>query len=97
VKEQYIAAKERWAQKLAGKAKPGARSTNRLPPGQRQVHNFPVLELGIQPDIPLDLNLGETSPTLFLRQFRTAWKSSLPDENNLLRLQRDHAPRPGRA
>jgi len=54
VKEQYIAAKERLAQKMAGKAKPGVRSTDRLPPGQRSVHNFPVLDLGVRPDVPLD-------------------------------------------
>ncbi len=54
MKDQYIAAKERWAWKMAGQARPAARSTRRLPPGQREVHNFPVLDLGIQPEIPLD-------------------------------------------
>jgi DMSO/TMAO reductase YedYZ molybdopterin-dependent catalytic subunit len=54
MKEQYIAAKERWAAKMAGKAKPTVRSTDRLPPGQRLVNNFPVLDLGIQPEVPLD-------------------------------------------
>jgi DMSO/TMAO reductase YedYZ molybdopterin-dependent catalytic subunit len=54
VKEAYIAAKERWARKMAGQAKPTVRSENRLPPGQRQVTDFPVLDLGIQPEIPLD-------------------------------------------
>jgi DMSO/TMAO reductase YedYZ molybdopterin-dependent catalytic subunit len=54
VKDQYIAAKERWARKMAGLEKASARSENRLPPGQRLVTNFPVLDLGIQPDIPLD-------------------------------------------
>lgn len=54
MKEQYIAAKERWARKMAGKEKPAVRSENRLPPGQRQVHNFPMLDLGIRPEIPLD-------------------------------------------
>jgi len=54
MKAQYIAAKERWAQKMAGQARPAVRSTNRLPPGQRQVHNWPVLDLGLQPDVPLD-------------------------------------------
>ena len=54
MKESYIAAKERWARKMAGQARPAARSTDRLPPGQRQVHNFPVLDLGVQPDVPLD-------------------------------------------
>ena len=54
MKENYIAAKERWAQKMAGKARPPVRSADRLPPGQRQVHNFPVLDLGVQPDVQLD-------------------------------------------
>src|SRR5580765_6355009 len=52
--DAYIAAKERWARKMAGKAKPAVRSTDRLPPGQRQVHNFPVLDLGLRPEVPLD-------------------------------------------
>jgi len=54
MKDQYVAAKERWARKMVGQAKPVLRSTDRLPPGQRQVHNFPVLDLGIRPEIPLD-------------------------------------------
>jgi DMSO/TMAO reductase YedYZ molybdopterin-dependent catalytic subunit len=54
MKDQYIAAKERWALKMAGKAKPTVRSTDRLPPGQRQVHNFPVLDLGVRPNVTLD-------------------------------------------
>ncbi|MFM8358406.1 MAG: sulfite oxidase-like oxidoreductase [Verrucomicrobiota bacterium] len=54
MKEAYIAAKERWARKMAGQEKPAVRSENRLPPGQRQVHNFPVLDLGIQPEVPAD-------------------------------------------
>ena len=54
MKDAYIAAKERWARKMAGQAKASVRSSDRLPPGQRQVHNFPVLDLGIQPDIPLE-------------------------------------------
>jgi DMSO/TMAO reductase YedYZ molybdopterin-dependent catalytic subunit len=54
MKAAYLAAKERWARKMAGQEKPAVRSGNRLPPGQRQVHNFPVLDLGVQPDIPHD-------------------------------------------
>jgi DMSO/TMAO reductase YedYZ molybdopterin-dependent catalytic subunit len=54
MKGQHIAAKERWAQKMAGKTKPTTRSTGRLPPGQHQVRNFPVLDLGLRPDVPLD-------------------------------------------
>jgi len=52
VKEAYIAAKERWARKMAGKGRGAVRSENRLPPGQRQVTNFPVLDLGVKPEIP---------------------------------------------
>ena len=54
MKVAYIAAKERWARKMAGKEKPVVRSANRLPPGQRQIHNFPVLDLGIRPEISLE-------------------------------------------
>src|SRR5689334_6825431 len=54
MKEAYIAAKERWARKMAGQAGLRTRSTGRLPPGQRQVHNFPVLDLGVRPEVPLD-------------------------------------------
>ena len=34
MKEAYIAAKERWARKLSGQAKPTVRSHDRLPPGE---------------------------------------------------------------
>jgi DMSO/TMAO reductase YedYZ molybdopterin-dependent catalytic subunit len=54
MKDSYIAAKERWARKMAGQALPTQRSEDRLPPGQRQVTNWPVLDLGIHPDVPLD-------------------------------------------
>src|SRR5882672_4908623 len=54
MKEAFIAAKERWARKMAGKEKSAIRSENRLPPGQRQVHNFPVLDLGVRPEVTLD-------------------------------------------
>lgn len=54
MKQDYIARKERWARKMAGKEARVVRSQDRLPPGQREVHNFPVLDLGIHPDVPLD-------------------------------------------
>src|SRR5437588_12385943 len=54
MKESYIAAKERWARKMAGKEAASMRSGERLPPGQRAVHNFPVLDLGVRPEVPLD-------------------------------------------
>ena len=46
--------KERWARKMAGQAHSTARSTDRLPPGQHLTAGFPVLDLGIQPVVPLD-------------------------------------------
>jgi DMSO/TMAO reductase YedYZ molybdopterin-dependent catalytic subunit len=48
-----IERKERFARKMAGKAKPALRSENRLPPGQHLTPGFPVLDLGIRPEIPL--------------------------------------------
>ena len=54
MKEAYIAAKERWARKMAGQPPTAVpRSKDRLPPGQRQVHNFPVLDLGVRPTVQL--------------------------------------------
>ena len=51
---KIIEAKERWARKMAGKEKPAIRSTDRLPPGQHLTGGFPVLDLGIQPEVPLE-------------------------------------------
>src|SRR5690242_17049353 len=46
--------KERWAKKMAGQGpRVLERSNERLPPGQRLTNGFPVLDLGIQPDVPL--------------------------------------------
>ena len=53
-KSSIIERKERWARKVSGKARPDTRSENRLPPGQHLTPGFPVLDLGIRPDIPLD-------------------------------------------
>lgn len=75
MKEQYIAAKERWAAKMAGKAKRVERSQDRLPPGQHEVRNFPVLDLGVRPEVPLEqweLKIGglvENPVTLNWQQF----------------------------
>ena len=54
MKDDFIARKERWARKMAGKAQPSTRSENRLPPGQKLVQNWPVLDLGVHPEVPLD-------------------------------------------
>lgn len=71
----YIARKERWARKMAGQERAGARSEDRLPPGQHRVHNWPVLDLGVKPDVPLEKwelkihGLVENPLTLNWRQF----------------------------
>ena len=46
--------KERFARKMAGKAKPHVRSHDRLPPGQHLTTGFPVLDLGIKPEVNID-------------------------------------------
>lgn len=51
---KLVQSKQQWAEDgrlLTGKAAPRAQ---RLPPGQREVKNWPVLDLGIQPEIALD-------------------------------------------
>jgi DMSO/TMAO reductase YedYZ molybdopterin-dependent catalytic subunit len=54
VKDAYIAAKERWTHKMAGRKRLEPCSADRLPPGQRQVRDFPVLDLGVRPEMPLN-------------------------------------------
>ena len=52
LKNKLIDSKQKWAESgrlLTGKT---AAHSQRLPPGQRQVENWPVLDLGIQPEIP---------------------------------------------
>ncbi len=38
---------------MSGRAKPAARSENRLPPGQHLTAGFPVLDLGLRPEVSL--------------------------------------------
>lgn len=54
-KARYIEAKQRWAekQKAAGVRARPAPAAGRLPPGQKLTTGFPVLDLGVQPEIPL--------------------------------------------
>lgn len=49
IKDKLVATKEKWAGE--GRALTGAAGTSRLPPGQRLVADWPVLDLGITPDI----------------------------------------------
>ena len=55
IRPKLVDSKERWAREgrlLTGKTvRPEAQ---RLPPGQRKVDNWPVLDLGVQPAIPQD-------------------------------------------
>jgi DMSO/TMAO reductase YedYZ molybdopterin-dependent catalytic subunit len=54
-REKLIAAKQAWAEKAraAGITARPIPSADRLPPGQRLTKGFPVLDLGVQPEIPL--------------------------------------------
>jgi DMSO/TMAO reductase YedYZ molybdopterin-dependent catalytic subunit len=54
-KERYIAAKQKWAekQKAGGFTARATASADRLPPGQKLTAGFPVLDLGVQPEIAL--------------------------------------------
>ena len=54
-KDRYIAAKQSWAekQKARGVAARSVPSADRLQPGQRLTEGFPVLDLGVQPEIAL--------------------------------------------
>jgi DMSO/TMAO reductase YedYZ molybdopterin-dependent catalytic subunit len=77
-----IERKERFARKMAGKAKPAVRSENRLPPGQHLTPGFPVLDLGIRPEIPLaDWRLEITGAIEHPRTF--TWE----DFNSLARFE----------
>jgi len=52
VKEKLIQSKEKWAEEgrlLTGQQ--DAAHANRLPPGQKLVTNWPVLDLGVQPEV----------------------------------------------
>lgn len=55
INEKLLAAKLRWvkaARNITGKPDPAR--AERLPPGQRLVANWPVLDLGVQPDVTKD-------------------------------------------
>ena len=39
---------------MAGKEPPSVRSSDRLPPGQKLVQNWPVLDLGVHPEVSLE-------------------------------------------
>ncbi|MEE2722389.1 MAG: sulfite oxidase-like oxidoreductase [Pseudomonadota bacterium] len=55
-REKLVLRKQEWAAdgRLLTGDRDVERSTDRLPTGQRLVENWPVLDLGVQPDIPRD-------------------------------------------
>jgi DMSO/TMAO reductase YedYZ molybdopterin-dependent catalytic subunit len=56
LREKYIEAKQRWAekQKARGAAPRAVAAADRLPPGQTLTRGFPVLDLGVKPELPLE-------------------------------------------
>lgn len=50
IRQKLVDTKEKLAK--AGHLLTGAAGKDRLPPGQREVKNWPVLDLGLQPEIP---------------------------------------------
>ena len=56
-KEKLIARKQEWAReaRLLTGLQTMADRTDRLPPGQRLVTDWPVLDLGVQPSVPTDI------------------------------------------
>jgi DMSO/TMAO reductase YedYZ molybdopterin-dependent catalytic subunit len=52
IKDKLIRSKEKWAQEgRAITGRPDMGHVSRLPPGQKLVTNWPVLDLGVQPDV----------------------------------------------
>ena len=54
-RRKLVESKERWAREgrlLTGR--PARPETERLPPGQRRVDDWPVLDLGVQPAVPME-------------------------------------------
>ena len=64
IKDKLIRSKEEWAKEgrlLTGR--PDFGRVNRLPPGQKEVKNWPVLDLGVQPDVkPETLAVADRRP-----------------------------------
>ena len=56
LREKFIAAKQRWAekQKAAGAVPRATPAAGRLPPGQTLTAGFPVLDLGVKPEVALE-------------------------------------------
>ena len=79
--ERLIAKKEEWARAKRGLLEDGVAQDqrtrhDRLPPGQHKVSNWPVLDLGIHPDLPLD-QWTLTVSGLVAQPFTWTWEQFL--------------------
>jgi len=52
ISKKLLDSKEKWAREGRLLTGASAAPVERLPPGQREVKNWPVLDLGVQPDVP---------------------------------------------
>jgi DMSO/TMAO reductase YedYZ molybdopterin-dependent catalytic subunit len=52
IKAKLVRSKQKWARE--GRLLTGEAGADRLPPGQREVRNWPVLDLGVQPPVGRD-------------------------------------------
>jgi DMSO/TMAO reductase YedYZ molybdopterin-dependent catalytic subunit len=77
IKDKLIRSKQEWAAEgrlITGR--PDMGHVNRLPPGQKEVKNWPVLDLGVQPDVKPEnwrlqiMGLVENPVALTLAQFK---------------------------
>ena len=96
MKEDFIRRKERWAKKMSGRERPTRPNAGRLPPGQHEVNNFPVLDLGVHPEIPLDkwqLKIhGKVDPKRSQNEAKRGTKPKQPLQDALGRLRRQIPP-----
>ena len=83
IKDKLIRSKQDWAgQGRLITGRPDMGHVHRLPPGQKEVKNWPVLDLGVQPDVRPEkwrlqiMGLVENPVALTLEQFR-----ALPQED----------------
>ncbi|MEJ0041337.1 MAG: molybdopterin-dependent oxidoreductase [Rhizomicrobium sp.] len=77
IKDKLVRAKRDWAAEgrlITGR--PDLGHVNRLPPGQKEVKTWPVLDLGVQPDVKPEkwrlqiMGLVENPVALTLEQFK---------------------------
>ncbi len=74
IKDKLIAAKQKWARE--GRLLTGKSGAGRLPPGQRLVRDWPVLDLGLQP-LVATLDAGLTVDGLVAAPLTLDWEEFL--------------------